>query len=149
MPETPPGLPLYAWPWKPAPPPPEETPQESLIGRIHDNWLEPASAPSQFKCLIRIDYLAGGRIAAVHFVKPCGSYELEESVRRAVWKSQPIPLIEARTAAGTIDIEFTPKAKRISSVWRLYFNDFCSEMSICRVISFAQEDKRNVTHPSS
>ena len=93
---------------KPAPPPPEETPQESLIGRIHDNWLEPASAPSQFKCLIRIDYLAGGRIAAVHFVKPCGSYELEESVRRAVWKSQPIPLIEARTAAGTIDIEFTP-----------------------------------------
>lgn len=93
----------------PAPPaPPVETPEESLIGRIHDNWLSPARRPRNFSCRIRIDYLAGGRIREVSFLGKCGEYDLEESVRKAVWKSQPLPLTEAKTSAGSIEIEFTP-----------------------------------------
>lgn len=92
-----------------APPvPPVETPEESLLGRIHDNWLSPARRPRNFNCRIRIDYLAGGRIREVAFLSACGEYDLEESVRKAIWKSQPLPLIEAKTAAGSIEIEFTP-----------------------------------------
>lgn len=93
----------------PAPPlPPVETPEESLLGRFHDNWLPPARRPRNFRCTIRIDYLAGGRIKAVEFLDKCGEYDLDESVRKAIWKSQPLPLIEARTSAGFIEIEFTP-----------------------------------------
>lgn len=93
----------------PAPPvPPVETPEESLLGRFHDNWLPPARRPRNFRCTIRIDYLAGGRITAVEFMDKCGEYDLDESVRKAIWKSQPLPLIEAKTTAGSIEIEFTP-----------------------------------------
>ena len=93
----------------PAPPvPPVETPEESLLGRFHDNWLPPARRPRNFSCMIRIDYRAGGRITGVEFLNKCGEYDLEESVRKAIWKSQPLPLIEAKTADGSIEIEFTP-----------------------------------------
>lgn len=93
----------------PAPPvPPVETPEESLLGRFHDNWLPPARRPRNFSCSIRINYLAGGRITEVTFLNKCGEYDLEESVRKAIWKSQPLPLIEAKTTAGSIEIEFTP-----------------------------------------
>ena len=93
----------------PAPPlPPVETPEESLLGRFHDNWLPPARRPRNFSCTIRINYLAGGRITDVTFLNKCGEYDLEESVRKAIWKSQPLPLIEAKTTAGSIEIEFTP-----------------------------------------
>lgn len=87
---------------------PEEAPEESLIGRLHENWLEPARMQRNFQCLIRIDYLVGGRISAVTFVKSCGSYELDESVKKAIYKSQPLPLVAAKTTAGTIEVEFTP-----------------------------------------
>lgn len=95
-------------PTKAPPVAPEEAPEESLIGRLHDNWLEPARVPRNFSCLIRIDYLAGGRISAITFLRSCGEYELDESVRKAIWKSQPLPLIAAKTAAGSIEVEFTP-----------------------------------------
>ena len=94
----------------PAPPSPPvvETPEESLIGRIHDNWLEPASLPRNLNCRIRIDYLVGGRIAAIKFLNACGAYDVEESVRKAIYKSQPLPLLAAKTATGSVEIEFTP-----------------------------------------
>jgi len=93
----------------PAPPvPPVETPEESLLGRFRNNWLPPARRPRNFSCMIRIDYRAGGRIIGVEFLNKCGEYDLEESVRKAIWKSQPLPLIEAKTADGSIEIEFTP-----------------------------------------
>lgn len=90
------------------PAPPVETPEESLLGRIHDNWLQPAVVPRNFVCRIQIDYLAGGRISAVKFLRACGDYDLDESVRKAIWKSQPLPLLDALNKPGTIEIEFTP-----------------------------------------
>jgi outer membrane biosynthesis protein TonB len=104
----PPGTKTTQAPAPVTPPPPVETEEESLIGRIHDNWLEPAHVPRDFRCRVRIDYLPGGRISAVNFVKACVNNDLEESVRRAIWKTQPLPLLHAKTAAGNVEIEFTP-----------------------------------------
>lgn len=95
-------------PTKAPPVVPEETPEESMIGRFHDNWLEPARAPRNFLCRIRIDYSVGGRVTEITFLQSCGSYELDDSVRRAIYKSQPLPLIAAKTAAGSIEVDFTP-----------------------------------------
>ncbi len=81
---------------------------DDIIGRIHANWLEPPSFSKSFHCRIRIDYAAGGMIAAVRFLQGCGSLELDDSVKRAIWKTQPLPLLRANEEAGSLEIDFTP-----------------------------------------
>lgn len=94
---------------KPQPPiPPEDPPPDSLLGRIQDNWLRPPGVPGAFRCRLRIDYGAGGVILAVHLSEKCGVAVLDDSVTRAVWKSQPIPLPPHSAPSGTIDVEFSP-----------------------------------------
>lgn len=80
---------------------------EDVIGRIRDNWLEPPGSTS-FRCRLRIDYAVGGKITAVNFLKGCGALALDDSVRRAIWKTQSLPLRGAKREAGSIEIDFTP-----------------------------------------
>ncbi|WP_029922724.1 energy transducer TonB [Nevskia soli] len=92
-----------------APKVPDEVQEmEDVMGRIHDNWLEPPAVSRNFLCRIRIDYAVGGMITAVHFLQGCGNPMLDDSVRRAIWKTQPLPLLRANEAAGSLEIEFTP-----------------------------------------
>jgi len=81
---------------------------EDVLGRIHDNWLEPPGVSKSFQCRIRIDYAAGGMITAVRFLQGCGNPMLDDSVKRAIWKTQPLPLLHAKEAAGSLEIDFTP-----------------------------------------
>lgn len=91
-----------------APPLPQAQQEiEDVIGGIQANWLEPPGIRRDFRCRLRIDYLAGGIIAAMRFVSGCGSPVLDDSVRRAVWKTQPLPL-RAPAAAGSLELDFTP-----------------------------------------
>jgi outer membrane biosynthesis protein TonB len=96
----------------PTPPKPQISPEvqemDDVVGRIHENWLEPPSAAKSFHCRVHIDYAIGGMITAVNIVQDCGSTVLDDSVRRAVWKTQPLPLLRAKLAAGSIDIDFLP-----------------------------------------
>jgi outer membrane biosynthesis protein TonB len=98
-------------PVRSAPPSPqvpdEVVEEEDVIGRIHDNWLEPPGVSGGFHCRLRIDYAAGGMIAAVRFLQGCGSLALDDSVKRAIWKTQPLPL-GSKDKAGTLEFEFTP-----------------------------------------
>lgn len=80
---------------------------EDVIGRIRDNWLEPPGN-ANFRCRLRIDYAIGGKIMAVNFLKGCGTLALDDSVRRAIWKTQSLQLRSARLEAGSIEIDFTP-----------------------------------------
>jgi hypothetical protein len=92
-----------------APPvPPEQQEVDDMVGRIHDNWLEPPGMAKSFRCHVRIDYLAGGAIAAVTFLQGCGSPMLDDSLKRAIWKTQPLPLNKAKQGAGSVEIEFLP-----------------------------------------
>jgi hypothetical protein len=91
-----------------APAPTETQEIEDVLGRIHDNWLEPPGAVKSFRCLVHIDYLAGGRISAVSFRQGCGSLALDDSVRRAIWKTQQLPLTRAKQESGSLEIEFLP-----------------------------------------
>lgn len=78
------------------------------MGRIRDNWLMPPGAGSHFRCRLRIDYAVGGRITALHFLQSCGTPVLDDSVKRAIWKTQSLPLPDAKREAGSLDLEFTP-----------------------------------------
>lgn len=92
-----------------APPvPTEEQEIDDMVGRIHDNWLEPPGMARTFHCHVRIDYLAGGNIAAVTFLQGCGSPMLDDSLKRAIWKTQPLPLSKARQGPGSVEVEFEP-----------------------------------------
>jgi hypothetical protein len=92
----------------PQPPPQQESPPDDLLGRIQDIWLRPPGSVEHFRCRLRIDYAAGGVILAVRFLEKCGTAGLDDSVMRAVWKSQPIPLPAKSPSTGSIDIEFSP-----------------------------------------
>lgn len=81
---------------------------EDVIGRIRDNWLEPPGTSPNFRCRLRIDYAMGGKITAVNFLKGCGVLALDDSIKRAIWKTQSLPLQNARHEAGSIEIDFTP-----------------------------------------
>ncbi|PTU32857.1 TonB C-terminal domain-containing protein [Stenotrophobium rhamnosiphilum] len=81
---------------------------EDVIGRIRDNWLEPPGISKTFRCRLRIDYVVGGKITAVHFLQGCGGLALDDSVKRAIWKTQSLPLLGAKRESGSLEIDFTP-----------------------------------------
>lgn len=81
---------------------------DDVIGRIHDNWLEPPGISRSFHCKVQIDYAVGGAIIQVRLLEGCGSPVLDDSVKRAVWKTQPLPVASAKQQAGRLEIEFSP-----------------------------------------
>lgn len=82
---------------------------ESLLRGLRNNWLQPPSSPGDFRCRVKIDYLPGGIISGVEVQDGCGTAMLDDSVQRAIWKTQPLPLVAARNQAGSVIIEFTPR----------------------------------------
>jgi TonB family protein len=80
----------------------------TLLGRVRENWLRPLSSALSFHCRLRIDYLAGGTISNVVILEGCGNNPLDDSVQRAVWKTQPLPLSPSQSGPGSLILEFTP-----------------------------------------
>jgi len=84
-----------------------ESSSASLLSSVRANWLRPAHARLIFSCRFIIDYGAGGVIANVTQQQDCGDAELDDSVMRAIWKSQPLPT-PAQAGGGRVVLEFTP-----------------------------------------
>jgi TonB family protein len=80
----------------------------TLLGRVRENWLRPVSSAATFRCRLRIDYLAGGTITNVVILEGCGNNPLDDSVQRAVWKTQPLPLGPSQNGPGSLVLDFTP-----------------------------------------
>jgi hypothetical protein len=85
-----------------------EEDSDSLLQRLRANWLAPPRAAPVFRCRLRIDYRGGGMISAVHVGQGCGDRSLGDSIERAVWKTQPLPLPPDAPASGSLDLEFSP-----------------------------------------
>ena len=105
-------------PPSPTPPKPEETSQKqgdegespglSLLDRIRENWLKPTDVNPLFRCRFRVDYDASGMISNVAEMDNCGNAVLNDSVRRALWKTQPLPVDPSQHNGGSIVLEFSP-----------------------------------------
>ena len=80
----------------------------TVLNRVRTNWLRPVGSSLSFHCRLRIDYQAGGFIANVVILDGCGNNPLDDSVERAVWKTQPLPLDPAQNGPGSMVLEFTP-----------------------------------------
>lgn len=85
-----------------------EAEADNLLQGIRDRWLQPPHTSREFHCRIRIDYQLGGMISSVKVQEGCGAISLDDSVERAVWKMQPLPLAAARTQAGSMIVDFSP-----------------------------------------
>ncbi|MDB5985809.1 MAG: hypothetical protein JWR16_862 [Nevskia sp.] len=81
---------------------------EALLEGVRARWLQPPNTRRDFRCRIRIDYQLGGMISGVTVQEGCGGPLLDDSVERAIWKAQPLPIAAARTQSGNLTLEFTP-----------------------------------------
>jgi colicin import membrane protein len=62
-----------------------------IAEKVKRNWLRPMGTDEDFQCGVNIRLLPGGQVVGVNLVKSCGSAVLDESVQRAVLKSDPLP----------------------------------------------------------
>ncbi len=84
---------------------PDEASQ-SLLARLRANWLPPPKSSTRVRCRLRISYRPGGTVTAVTTAPSCNDQLLAASIERAVWKSQPLPMLPKGQAY--VDLEFTP-----------------------------------------
>lgn len=78
-----------------------------LIGR---NWLRPPGLSDDLLCQVRVELLPNGQIVNARVVRASGSSVYDDSVLRAVLKSDPLPLPSDPTAfERVLLLNFTPR----------------------------------------
>lgn len=60
--------------------------------KVRRNWVRPVNSIDKFQCKVDVQILPGGTVVNVKLAGSCGSSVLDESVKRAVWKSDPLPM---------------------------------------------------------
>lgn len=65
---------------------------KQITDKVRGNWLRPPGIGRDFVCLVEVEQLPGGQIASVKIVESCGNALLDDSVERAVRKSDPLPV---------------------------------------------------------
>ena len=65
---------------------------KQITDKVRGNWLRPPGIARDFVCLVEVTQLPGGQIASVKIIESCGNALLDDSVERAVRKSDPLPV---------------------------------------------------------
>ena len=63
-----------------------------IQNKIRRNWTRPINSIDKFQCALSVQILPGGSVVDVKLTSSCGSSALDESVKRAVLKSDPLPM---------------------------------------------------------
>ena len=63
-----------------------------ITNKIQRNWVRPINSVDKFSCFLDVQILPGGSVVDVKLTRSCGSTALDESVKRAVLKSDPLPM---------------------------------------------------------
>ncbi len=64
-----------------------------VAAHVRKNWLRPPDSDQAFQCKVQIEQLPGGQIMSRKMVQSCGNRLLDDSVLKAVDKSNPLPLV--------------------------------------------------------
>jgi len=59
---------------------------------IARNWVRPPGSPTNFQCLVRVEMTPTGTVVSAKVLRSCGSAVLDDSVEKAVYRSDPLPL---------------------------------------------------------
>lgn len=80
-----------------------------VADKVRRNWIRPPSAAEDFKCLVRVQQLPGGQVIDARIVNSCGSTALDESVKKAVLRSDPLPTVsDSALFLREFNFEFIP-----------------------------------------
>ena len=81
-----------------------------VTAQVKRNWLRPPDSSDNFECKVQIEQLPGGQIVSRKMVQSCGNRLLDDSVLKAVDKSDPLPLVSDPAAfRRSFTFSFVPK----------------------------------------
>ena len=84
---------------------------KQITDKVRGNWLRPPGIARDFVCLVEVKQLPGGQIASVKIIESCGNALLDDSVERAVRKSDPLPVAaDPSIYERTLRFYFKPEA---------------------------------------
>lgn len=64
---------------------------QQITDKVTRNWLRPPGTSTDFQCKVQVQLLPGGQVVGVKMLESCGSAILDDSVQRAIYKSDPLP----------------------------------------------------------
>ena len=83
-----------------------------ITDKIRRNWIRPINSIDNFQCKLFVQILPGGSVVNVKMTESCGSSVLDESVKRAVLKSDPLPMpTDPSVFDRNLNFTFIPKTK--------------------------------------
>ena len=77
--------------------------------KIAQNWIKPPGMGDGFECRVKVRQLPDGSVIDVQIVDSCGNQALDDSVIRAVNKSDPLPTGDSRVFEETLIFTFKPQ----------------------------------------
>jgi colicin import membrane protein len=82
-----------------------------IVAKIQRAWIKPASAPAGISCIVSVNQVQGGEVAAVR-VNSCSINDeaFRQSVEDAVYRATPLPLPPAGVPfERNLELTFAPK----------------------------------------
>lgn len=67
--------------------------QTQVSDKVRRNWIRPPSAAEKFECKVLVQQLPGGQVTRATITESCGNPALNESVVKAVLRSDPLPTV--------------------------------------------------------
>ena len=77
--------------------------------KVAQNWLQPPGVNDDFECRVKVRQLPDGSVIDVQIMDSCGNTVLDDSVIRAVNKSDPLPTGDSRVFEETVIFTFKPQ----------------------------------------
>jgi colicin import membrane protein len=67
--------------------------QAQVSDKVRRNWIRPLSSEENFECKVLVQQLPGGQVTRAAIAESCGNSALDESVVKAVLRSDPLPSV--------------------------------------------------------
>jgi len=82
-----------------------------IVAHVSDNWLQPPGLTGNPVCKVRVTLLSTGQLATVTIVQRSTSAVFDDSVEKAVWKSDPFPLpSDPKAFVRELTLTFDPQS---------------------------------------
>jgi len=76
--------------------------ERGLMSHIRSRWLRPPRINPRLQCVVRVQIEADGHIVSVNLVQSSGNADFDDSVVRAIYKSDPLPVDKPGAPKGPV-----------------------------------------------
>lgn len=64
----------------------------AIKDRVQRNWIQPPGSRAGLSCVVKVRLIPGGGVASVQIVQSSGDVAFDDSVEKAVYRADPLPL---------------------------------------------------------